>query len=63
MKNSVLLTCLFVADALSVIMHSRVETDEQPKGFKRENMFFGSSLNLSLGNRFFQCGCKSGTGL
>ena len=39
-----------------MLFAQQLETDEQPKGFKRENMFFGSSLNLSLGNRFFNIG-------
>lgn len=32
------------------------EVDENKGKFKRENVFFGSSLNLSLGNRFFNIG-------
>lgn len=54
MKKSVLLTFLILFSTFLFAQQS--ETDEQPKGFKRENMFFGSSLNLSLGNRFFNIG-------
>lgn len=54
MKNTLLFTCLML---LSIFASAQqTESDEQPGGFKRENMFFGSSLNLSLGNRFFNVG-------
>jgi len=32
------------------------DADEKKGKFKRENVFFGSALNLSLGNRFFNVG-------
>lgn len=54
MKKSVLSTFLILFT--TILFAQQSETDDQPKGFKRENMFFGSSLNLSLGNRFFNIG-------
>lgn len=56
MKNSVLFTCLFLLIGFSSFAQQDEEVDERKGKFKRENMFFGSSLNLSLGNRFFNVG-------
>jgi hypothetical protein len=54
MKKTVLFACMLLIGLGSYAQ--QIETKEQTKGFKRENMFFGASLNLSLGNRFFNVG-------
>lgn len=55
MKN--LLAALLLL-SLATITHAQDLSDEEgyKGGFRKENMFFGSGLNLSLGNRFFNVG-------
>lgn len=55
MKNRMLFMSLCLFLSLSIMAQSD-EVDENKGKFKRENVFFGSSLNLSLGNRFFNIG-------
>lgn len=57
MKNSMLFTCICLLMGFSSLAQSNDSDIDDRKGkFKRENVFFGSALNLSLGNRFFNVG-------
>lgn len=57
MKNSILFTCICLLMGFSSLAQSNDPDMDDRKGkFKRENVFFGSALNLSLGNRFFNVG-------
>ncbi|MBL0884437.1 MAG: hypothetical protein IBJ16_14020 [Chitinophagaceae bacterium] len=57
MKNSILLTCIcLLMGFYSLAQLNDADADDRKGKFKREHMFFGSSLNLSLGNRFFNIG-------
>ncbi len=55
MKN-LLAALLFISFSTTLLAQEMPEEDGYRSGFRRENMFFGTSLNLSLGNRFFNIG-------
>lgn len=51
------LSCLiFFFTVLSISLKAQLDQREKPTGFDRSRVFFGSSLNLGLSNRFFNIG-------
>ncbi len=55
-KPFLMITCLALMGFSSLKAQQNDTGGDMPKGFKKENMFFGSGLNLSLGNRYFNVG-------
>lgn len=55
-KPFLMITCLALIGFSSLKAQQNDTGGDMPKGFKKENMFFGSGLNLSLGNRYFNVG-------
>ena len=57
MRNRWMLTCCIILMSISVMAQDNSSDTDSEKGkFKKEHLFFGTGLNLSLGNRYFNVG-------